>query len=156
MPQLVKGGKQTYGWSWVAQTGRIRIPPEAILDYRFKDTQALVIVPGSRTSGGFCVGSKDSLEGSPIGAMLDRVSELIDCQVEEGRPIEGEGRLLCWTRLRNGVVQLPLETLARYDIKVNDQLLVVKGSGLALAFIVRGPIVEQAREHRELDELIAQ
>ena len=54
------------------------------------------------------------------------------------------------------MVWLPLETLARYDIKVNDQLLVDKGSGLALAFIVRGPIVEQAREHRELEMFMAQ
>jgi hypothetical protein len=33
MPQLVKGGKHTFGWSRVGKTGRIIIPPEALTEY---------------------------------------------------------------------------------------------------------------------------
>jgi len=50
MPQLVKGGKYTFGWSRVGDTGRIVIPAEAVEEYRLKESEKLILVPGSKTS----------------------------------------------------------------------------------------------------------
>jgi hypothetical protein len=37
------------------------------------------------------------------------------------------------------------------DINPGEQLLVVRGSNLALGFLLRGPIVDEARLHPELE-----
>jgi len=65
--------------------------------------------------------------------------------------VERGGRPHCWAELRGGRVVIPLETLAKYGIESGDKLLVIRGSGRALGFAVRGPIVEEADRHPELD-----
>jgi hypothetical protein len=45
--------------------------------------------------------------------------------------------------------------LKLYGIEPGDDLLVIRGSGLALGFAVRGPIVEEARNHPELERFAA-
>jgi len=46
---------------------------------------------------------------------------------------------------------VPSETLEAYGISRGDRLLVIRGNGRALGFAVRGPIVEEAERHLELD-----
>jgi hypothetical protein len=150
MPQLVKGGKHAFGWSRVGKGGRVRIPPEALQEYGFRELEKLIVIPGSRTSGGFGLGSRKSLRGSPIGAVLEAHPESGKCRVPEGELIACKGREYCWVALRNGGVVLPQGLLQRYGITSESRLLVVRGSGLAVGFAVRGPIVEEAEKHSEL------
>jgi len=151
MPQLVKGGKHVFGWSRVGDTGRITIPPEAMEEYRLKESDKLILLPGSRTSGGFGLASRESLRRSPLGAAVDAHPELVDFRVAEGKVVDCGGKPYCWVEVRNGGVAVPPGTLGKYGVKVGDKLLVIRGSGLAVGLAVRGPIVEEANRHHELE-----
>jgi bifunctional DNA-binding transcriptional regulator/antitoxin component of YhaV-PrlF toxin-antitoxin module len=150
MPQLVKGGKHVFGWSRVGNTGRIVVPREALEEYRLRESEKLILVPGSRTSGGFGLGSPESLSGSPRGEALRACPELGEFRVSAGEAVEYDGKPYCWVELRGGRITVPPTTLEGYGVQVDDSLLVIRGSGLAIGFAVRGPIVEEARRHPEL------
>ena len=150
MPQLVKGGKYTFGWSRVGDTGRIVIPAEAVEEYRLKESEKLILVPGSKTSGGFGLASQESLKSSPLGSVVSTNPDIGEFRLPEGEIIEDKGRRYGWVELRNGGITLPPGTLEKYGIRIGDRLLVIRGSGLAIGFAVRGPIVEEAKKHPEL------
>jgi bifunctional DNA-binding transcriptional regulator/antitoxin component of YhaV-PrlF toxin-antitoxin module len=150
MPRLVKGGKHVFGWSRVRDCGQILIPPEAVREYNLEDADGLVVLPGSRRSGGFGLSSREAIRRSFLEVVLEDHPELGEFRVPEGEVVEHEGRPYCWAALRQGTVRLPAETLAKYGVKTGDRLLVIRGSGLAVGFAVRGPIVEEARRHAEL------
>ncbi len=151
MPQLVKGGKHTFGWSRVGNGGRMTIPAEALEEYRLGESVKLLVLPGSRTSGGFGLASVESVRTSPLEGVLKAPGGLGDSRAPEGAAVDYEGRPYAWAQLRNGGITLPPATLEKYGIAVGDRLLVVRGSGLALGFAVRGPIVEEANMHGELE-----
>jgi bifunctional DNA-binding transcriptional regulator/antitoxin component of YhaV-PrlF toxin-antitoxin module len=150
MPQLVKGGKYTFGWSRVGDTGRIIIPPETLEEWRLKESEKLILIPGSQTSGGFGLGSQESIRGSQLGALADVHRRLEVNLVSEGEVFEFKGRPYSWVKLRHGGITIPPGTLEKYGIRIGDRLLVIRGSGLAIGFAVRGPIVEEAKRHRGL------
>jgi hypothetical protein len=108
------------------------------------------LVPGSRTSGGFGLTSREALDGSPLGGEGALCAELERLRVPEGEVIEHRGKPTCWVELRDGGIDIPPGTLRMYGIRVYDKLLVMRGSGLALGFAVRGRIVEEALNHSEL------
>ena len=57
----------------------------------------------------------------------------------------------CWVESNNGCFEISSETLNVYGVYENEKLLVVRGSGLGVSFIVRGPIVESAKDYPELE-----
>jgi hypothetical protein len=70
----------------------------------------------------------------------------------QGRVVRVEGRPLCWTSIEeDGSMTLPYETLREYEIVPGDRLLTVRGSGLALGFALRGPLVDEALTHAEIE-----
>jgi bifunctional DNA-binding transcriptional regulator/antitoxin component of YhaV-PrlF toxin-antitoxin module len=146
----VKGGKHAFGWSCVGDRGRIVVPPEALSEYRLEDGDRLIVMPGSRTSGGFGLGSRASLLDTPLAAALDACPELAELRLPEGTVVEPAGKPYCWVVLESSAITLPLETLERYGIRPGDRLLVIRGSGHALGFAVHGPIVAEAEQHPEL------
>lgn len=148
--QLVKGGKHTFGWSAVTGSGRIAIPAEAIAEYGLVEGDRLVVVPGSRTSGGFGLSSRRSLEGSILAVVLEEHPVLGQFRLPAGDVVEHGGRPYCWAPFHRGAIEIPEPTLVKYGVKIDDRLLVIRGSGLAIGFAVRGPIVNEARKHREL------
>jgi bifunctional DNA-binding transcriptional regulator/antitoxin component of YhaV-PrlF toxin-antitoxin module len=151
MPQIVKGGKYVFGWSRVGTGGEIVVPGEALDEYNFKESQRLILVPGSRTSGGFGLGTVEAFKGSPVGRLLETHPELANHSANEGAVVEASGKAFCWVNLCGGSITAPLETLERHGVAAGDKLLVVRGSGLAIGFIVRGPIVGEAERHAELE-----
>jgi bifunctional DNA-binding transcriptional regulator/antitoxin component of YhaV-PrlF toxin-antitoxin module len=151
VPQLVKGGKHAFGWSRVGDAGRIVIPPEALEEYRLEESEKVILVPGSQTSGGFGLGSLERVSRSRLGVVVDGHSQSEEFRESEGEVIEYGGKPHCWVRLQGGGVTVPPGTLERYGVRVGDPLLVIRGSGLAVGFAVRGPIVEEAEKHRELE-----
>ena len=152
MPQLVKGGKHTFGWSKVGNDGRIAIPPDAFEEYKFKKGDKAFLVSGSKTSGGFGLATRRLLTGSPIYEMISTQPELSGFQVPEGQPVKIRSRVFCWVVIQDQCIFVPADTLQHYSIKKGDRLLVARGSGLALGFIVKGPIIEEAKKHPELLE----
>jgi hypothetical protein len=150
MPQLVKGGKHAFGWSPVGDDGEVALPPDALKEYGFSEVQEVILMPGSRTSGGFVVVAQDALQASRLGGFLKGVLEPGGLSGAEGAIYRAGGRVFYRIMLRGGRMRIPLETLERFGVKAGDKLLAVRGSGLGLALVVRGPIVREAGKHREL------
>jgi bifunctional DNA-binding transcriptional regulator/antitoxin component of YhaV-PrlF toxin-antitoxin module len=151
VPQLVRGGKHAFGWSRVGLGGRIAVPPEARLEYRLEETERLLVVPGSRTSGGFGLAPRRAARSTVLAGLADSQPSLTAFLIPEGEVVTHRGRPYCWVELRSGSVALSPATLERYGIRVGNRLLVIRGSGLAVGFAVRGPIVQEAERHPELE-----
>jgi bifunctional DNA-binding transcriptional regulator/antitoxin component of YhaV-PrlF toxin-antitoxin module len=152
MPQLARGGKYVYGWSKVGDQGRIPIPSEAMNEYGLKEFDKVILMSGSRRSGGFAVTTPTLLAGSPLAAALNRFPRLRTFQMPEARVVRVEGTSFCWTGIdEGGHVTLPWETLREYEIIPGDRLLVVRGSSLALGFALKGPLVDEALVHSEIE-----
>ena len=153
MPQIVKGVKNVFGWSLVGKDGKIVIPPEAFEEYSLgKDKQA-ILIPGSKTSGGFGLSSKRILEQSIMKDILDKNSLLAEYKLPEGEIIKVNRKKYCWISIQNdGSIALPEKTLRGYGIKTGDYLLSVRGSNFAIGFVARGPIFHEAKKHPEIEE----
>ncbi|HUW95768.1 MAG TPA: AbrB/MazE/SpoVT family DNA-binding domain-containing protein [Anaerolineae bacterium] len=152
MPQLDRGGKYVFGWSKVSDKGRIFIPQEARDEYGLKQWEKVIVMSGSRRSGGFAVTTPGLLGGSPLAAALRRFPRLRTFQMPEARVVRVEGRSFCWTSIEeDGSITLPEETLREYEIVPGDRLLAVRGSGLALGFALKGPLVDEALTHAEIE-----
>ncbi len=152
MTQIVKGGEYVYGWSKVGQTGRVAIPREAMDEYGFKEHDKVILMSGSRRSGGFAMTTPSLLRGTPLSAVLQRFPRLRTFQMPEARVVRVGGRAFCWALIdESGHLTLPGETLREYGIMPGDRLLTVRGSRLALGFARRGPIVDEAATHPELE-----
>jgi bifunctional DNA-binding transcriptional regulator/antitoxin component of YhaV-PrlF toxin-antitoxin module len=151
MPRLVKGGKYVYGLSVVSPDGTIPIPSEAMEEYHYRAGDRVIVMSGSRKSGGFAITKADKLERSALSTLISDLPGLAAYTVPEGKIIRSRGRLFAWTVIRDGGgIRLPLDTLAAYGLRPGDRLAVGRGSHLAIAFIARGPILEEALRHSEL------
>jgi hypothetical protein len=151
MPQLAKGGKNAFAWSKVSATGKIPIPLDAFAEYHFVDGEKAILVSGSKKSGGFGLTTLELLKNSIVFEVLSDYPSLIEYQINEGEPIKINSKVYCWTTVDNKSIKIPISTLQLYGIGKGDSLLTVRGSNLALGFIVRGPIVEEAIKHPELE-----
>jgi bifunctional DNA-binding transcriptional regulator/antitoxin component of YhaV-PrlF toxin-antitoxin module len=150
MPRLVKGGKYVYGWSEVDSNGRIVVPSEALEEYGFKDASKVIVMSGSNRSGGFALTTPSLLKNSRLSIILDGEPLLAEFRLREGETVTVGTRTYCWVKLNKGEFVVPAETLREYGVNLGDRLLVGRGSGLALAFIAKGPIVAEAKKHSGL------
>jgi hypothetical protein len=125
MPQLAKGGKWVFGWVVVGKNCKISIPPEAYTEYGFREGETVLIIRGSRRSGGIGLGRVEKLIKTPL-----------------------RSRFIGQTTIDDGWrVTLPPEA----GILPGERLLVVRGSGLALSFLQCGPIYDEAIRHPEIE-----
>ncbi len=152
MPQLVKGGKHAYGWSTVLDNGQIRLPKEALTEYKFETPTKVILMTASKRSGGFAITTPFLLKKSKLSFLLDREPRIANFQLQEGETVRVGTKNYCWVHLNsNGTITVPKETLKKYDVNLGDQLLSVRGSSLALSFIVKGPIIAEAKKHSNLE-----
>jgi bifunctional DNA-binding transcriptional regulator/antitoxin component of YhaV-PrlF toxin-antitoxin module len=151
MVQLIKGGKNVFGWSKVSKTGSIRLPEEVLEEYQLQPSNKVIIISGSKTSGGLSIVKIEKLLHSSLSVVLDRNPALAHFQLSNGEPISYNNRFFCWTEILNeGKISLPHETLNVFGIRPGDKVLSVRGSGLGVGILVRGPIVKEAEKHPEL------
>ncbi|MGD2250509.1 MAG: hypothetical protein PVF58_19095 [Candidatus Methanofastidiosia archaeon] len=144
MPRLVKGGKYVYGWSKVKKNGEIVIPDEALKEYGLQGHTKIILLPGSKTSGGVGVTTGENLENSALARALDTF------QIEsrtKGEIVSINGNPWCWVELRGNKMVIPAKVLELYQVSPGLKVLAVKGSGLALGGVVKGPIITEARTH---------
>lgn len=154
MPQLVKGGKHTFGWSIVSETGDIAIPPDAYAEYGFIEEETALVMSGSRKSGGLVLSRLETFMNSPISGVLSGHGELAGHQIPEGETVNIGPRFFCWVQIRDNRFSLPLGTLEKYGVTKGSALLTVRGSNLGLTFIVKGPIIKEAKRHPELETFL--
>ena len=151
MPQLVKGGKNVFGWSIVSNNGDIKIPKEAIEEYQLQPSNKVIIISGSKTSGGFSIVKIEKLTDSPLSTVLNNNPKLAKFKLSKGETIQYRKQFFCWTEiLKDGKIQLPIETLIVYGIRPGDAVLSARGSGLGIGIIIRGPTIKEAEKHSEL------
>jgi bifunctional DNA-binding transcriptional regulator/antitoxin component of YhaV-PrlF toxin-antitoxin module len=151
MPQIVKGGKYVFGWSKVGRTGKIVIPEEAKEEYKFNDGEKVILINGSHKSGGFGITKVSLLKNTPLSSIFNRFPGLESFQIPKGKIMKDQKRLVCWTTIeKGGYIVLPIQALKEYEIKIGDLLLVVKGSYLAIGFLIRGPIFDEALGYSKL------
>lgn len=151
MPRLVKGGKYVYGWSEASSEGRIVVPDEALADYNLRPPCKVILLSGSKRSGGFAITTTALLRNSRLSVILDENPQLFGFQLPEGEIMTIAGKLYCWVTLdRDGRITLPLETMKGYGVHPRDLLLLVRGSHLALGFCAKGPLVDEAKKHSSL------
>lgn len=125
MPQLVKGGKWVFGWVIVGASREIQIPPDAFTEYGFQSGETVFITHGSQRSGGFGLGRAEKLKNSPLQSRV-------------------LGQAIITKDKR---VVLPKEV----NVKPNERLLAIRGSGKALGFVQQGSIYEEALKHSTLE-----
>ena len=151
MPQLAKGGKFIFGLSGVSVKGTVAIPPQAMDEYKFREGDYIILMSGSRRSGGFGLTKRSIIEKSAIAGTVKDLPGLFSYRIPEAEVVSGRGRLFCWTTIKTGgCIEVPPETLSRYGVKAGDRLAVGRGSYLSIAFIARGPILHECRKHPEL------
>lgn len=152
MPQLVKGGKYVFGWCVIGVDGAIMIPEEARREYLLESGERVILMPGSRTSGGFSIARKSKIEQSKFSEILLRAPEPAQFEIKEGRIVHIGKRALCWLTIRDkGCLPLPPGALEAYGVKPGDHLLAIRGSNVGVGMIVKGPIIEEALKHPEIE-----
>ncbi|MBN1120909.1 MAG: hypothetical protein JXJ17_07505 [Anaerolineae bacterium] len=127
MPQLVKGGKWVFGWTIVNPSRLITIPPAAWIEYGFQVGDKIAFLKGSKTSGGFAIGR--------MVVLTQKSTPIIDHALAHAEIAEA------------GRIALP----PTINVHTGDRLLVVRGSGLALGFLIKGPIIDEAINHPEIE-----
>lgn len=151
MPKIAKGGKHIFGWSRVHEHGTFTVPSEAIDEYGLSPEDKLIVVGGSRSSGGFSIIGLNRLKRSSLHEGVKKVPGILDGTIDEGSMVEKEGHGYSWTILReNGTAFLRPGTFLNFGATSGDLLLIIRGSGLGPSFASKGPIVERARGHSEI------
>lgn len=154
MPQLVKGGKYVFGISRISENFQIYIPPSAIKEYRLSDEKAVILISGSKTSGGFSVCSTGKLNGSKLSGLL-KLLQFDDLtgnfSTAEKEMINFNGRIICWLKLySDGSFRLNRQLIEGFSLENCRKLVVVRGSGIGPGFIAKGSLFIEAAKHPEL------
>ena len=152
MPQIVKGGKYVFGWSKIGNQGKIKIPPEAFQEYNLSLDEFVILFSGSKTSGGFGLSSMRILRNSIMNEIMEKIISLTNNKILEDEIIEFKNKKYCWLRIQddNSII-LPERFLKAFEINENDMLLTGRGSHLAIGFIAKGSIFEEAKKHPEIE-----
>jgi hypothetical protein len=154
MPQLVKGGKYVFGLAQIYEDFQIYIPPEALEEYKLKNEKAVILISGSKTSGGFSICSISKLNHSKLSVLLELLQfddRTGTYRIPENEVVHFKKRVVCRIRLnKNGSFYLCHELVKYLRLRNCKKMVVARGSGLGLGFINKGPIFNEALKHHEL------
>jgi hypothetical protein len=152
MPQLEKGGKFVFGWCRIRQDGSVLLPPQAGQEYDFNAGDEIILMSGSKTSGGFGITRKSWLEKSKLSVILKNNPGLADSSLAEGQPVMYKGRNYCRFILdKDGRFFLSPNALEAYEIKPGDSLLSIRSSDIAIGMAAKGPLIVLAKTHPEIE-----
>jgi hypothetical protein len=152
MPQLAKGGKFVFGWCRIREDGAVLLPPQARQEYGFNADDEIILMSGSKTSGGFGITRKKWLEKSKLAVILANNPGLADSSLEEGQPVRYKGRNYCRFIIdSNGRFFLSPQALEAYQVRPGDRLLSIRSSDIAIGMAAKGPLIELAKKHPEIE-----
>ena len=148
MPQLNKGGKFVFGLSIISNENKIRFPAEALLQYPVHEEKRIIIMTGSKKTGGFCVTSKQLLLKSRLKHILDECLELSEYELKEGEFIRYKGRGYAWVSITaTGVIALTEETMKYLNLAAGDALMAIKSSNIAFTMGAKGPLMAKVHAY---------
>jgi hypothetical protein len=151
VPQVTKGGKYVFGISVIRPDGAVIIPPEAMQEYKYSDVDIVLLMSGSRTSGGFVLTVKRLIEKSEIYPIFYKAPGLVEFSLPEMEIVKNAGRSFCWTVIQpGGHIVLATRALSAYGIKPGDRLTAVRGSNYGITFLAKGPLWQRIVKHTEL------
>jgi hypothetical protein len=154
MPQLVKRGKYVFGISSIREDYQIQIPMEAFNEYVLDETDILVILSGSKTSGGFGVYVPQKIMDSNMHKILDYLQYDKHSgyfKVPAYTIKNMNQRVISWIPInRDGIFSLNDQLAQQLNIRIGDKLVVARGSNMGPAFVSRGPIYKEAMKYPEL------
>ena len=151
MPQIAKGGKYIFGWSSIRPDGITLISPEAMKEYGMSSGENVILISGSKTSGGFSICSISALKKSVISKTLMPDLESFRNEIVAKEIIWHGKRAISQVLIRDNMISLSPTILKAYNISRGNCLLSVRGSNLGIGMISRGPIFELAKQHTEIN-----
>jgi hypothetical protein len=151
MPQITKRGKFIFGWS-VINRGLVVLPPQAVREYGLNDHENLILITGSKATGGFVVARQTVLAASSLAPLFAAQPELAHGTLPAGKFVRYKGRGYAWTRLHAGQrLQLSAEAQSYLGLQDGDRLLCIRGSNLGFVCGLHGPLIDRAQSHPEIE-----
>ena len=148
MPQLNPGGKFVFGRSVLRENGSLRLPPQAVEEYRITEEGQVILFTGSKSTGGFCVTRRGLLLPSKLGHILTDCSGLGDGSLPPARLLAYKGRSYCWLPISpEGELSLPQGLMEQLQLTPGLALLAIRSSDIAFTMGARGPLLERARAY---------
>ncbi|HML36263.1 MAG TPA: hypothetical protein PKA19_02415 [Bacillota bacterium] len=148
MPQMNKGGKFVFGKSIVHDDLTVHFPPQAVSEYDITIDGKVILITGSKTTGGFCVTRQGLLETSQLRHVLCETSMLKDNSIPAGTFIKYKGRSYCWVEItKAGIIQLTADMLDFLQLKTGMELLSIRSSDIAFVMGAKGPLLERADQY---------
>lgn len=148
MPQMNKGGKFIFGKSLIRQNGTVRIPPQAMEEYKITSDGKVYLFTGSKITGGFCVTRKGLLYPSKLGHILKETPPLSDYTGKPGEFIRYKGRSYCWLDIsEEGELVLSRDMLDFLNLTPGTELLSIRSSDIAFTMGAKGPLLERAQSY---------
>ena len=148
MPQLNKGGKFVFGLSVIHEDGSVRIPPQAMREYRMDEENEVILFTGSKSTGGFCVTRRGLLLPSALGHILTETPALTDGTLAPGEFVRYKGRSYCrLPRSGEGTLVLPARTMQFLQLAPGLELLSIRSSDVAFTMGAKGPLLDKAASY---------
>lgn len=130
MPSLMPGTpgtKEAYGIAVVSEAGCIAIPPKPMERYGLSDGDFVLLCTTHRGEGGLAILNKEKAENSVFGKYIGLMN-----QTDEVFYFNDKAYTL--TQIRNGSVRLTPDMLSAYHLKINDRLMMVKSTTMAISY----------------------
>lgn len=148
MPQLNPGGKFVFGRSVLRENGSLRLPPQAVEEYRITEEG-----PGHtvhRKQKHRWILCDPAWPAAPLqaGAYPHRLLRLGDGSLPPARLLAYKGRSYCWLPISpEGELSLPQGLMEQLQLTPGLVLLAIRSSDIAFTMGARGPLLERARAY---------
>ncbi len=144
MPQITKGGKFIFGISHIREDLTIQIPEQAIYEYALADVEDIILITGSKTTGGFCITTYPLLSSSKLRHILTDCTQLRERVVPMAKLITYKGRGYTWMPIgEGGIISLTPDLMMAISLQVHSELLAIRSSNIAFTMGAKGPLWEK-------------
>lgn len=144
MPQLNKGGKFVFGICVLGEDLAVRLPPQALAEYAMAAESRVVLMSGSKSTGGFVVSTLGLLAPSKLGHILRALPALAAGSLEPGVLLPYKGRLYGAAPLAQGRILLAPGHTKAFGLSPGARLLCIRSSDIAFTLGAKGPLWDRA------------
>lgn len=148
MPQIRKGGKFVFGWCTVRPGGTLQLPPQVLQEYPFATEGRVLLISGSRHTGGLCLSTVPLLKTSIMRGVFKVHPALANYTAPTGALLPYKGRLYGWCPVSpEGSVGPAPAALQTLGLATGVRLLAIRSSNIAITLGQRGTLIEAAQTH---------